>query len=368
MKVPSARRALTLGFGAVLAAGALALSATAQDLKMGSKAPALSVEEWMKGGEVKAFQAGEIYVVEFWATWCPPCLRSIPHLTEVQKQYKDSKVTVIGVASSERPKTVEAQRQGLVKFIEGKGDTMNYTIGFDSDRSMGESWMRAAGQDGIPTCFIVDKTGTLAWIGSPFVMDEPLAQIVKGTWDLKAEIAKAEAEAALQEKLQPILMKANGLSQEGKWDEVLPLLDEAAALGAAAEKQVAGWKFYAHVQLKQFDAAYAYAEKAAKGVFKDDYQGLNQLAWMMVDPENKALEQRNYDLALRLATRAAELVKGKSDEAMILDTLASAHFAKGEIAKAVEVQTRAVELMKGKDGSDEFEATLAKYKEALNKG
>ncbi|MBK8180599.1 MAG: hypothetical protein IPK67_17220 [Planctomycetes bacterium] len=256
-----------------------------------------------------------------------------------------------------------------MKFVEGKGDAMNYTIGFDSDRSMSESWMRAAEQNGIPTCFIVDKTGTVAWIGSPFVMDEPLEQIVSGKWNLEAEVAKAKAEAELQAKLEPILAKASGLSQEGKWAEVLPVLEEAIALGESAEKQVAPWKFYALLQTKAYDAAYAYVEKISKGVFKDEPAALNQLAWMLVDPDAPTkIEKPNYELALRLATRAAELSKGKADEASVLDTLAAVHFAKGDLAKAVEVQTRAVELMKGKEGVEDFEAKLTKYKEASVKG
>jgi len=356
--------------GALLVAASATLTASAQDLMIGSKAPALSIEEWMKGSSVESFAPGQIYVVEFWATWCPPCLKSIPHLTELQKEYAASNVTVIGVASSERPKTVEEKRAGLLKFIEGKGDAMAYTIGFDPDRSMSETWMKPAKQNGIPTSFIVDKTGTIAWIGSPFVMDEPLKQIVDGKWDIKAEAAKAKAEAELQAKMEPLMNKANQGMQESKWDEVIAALDEISALGASAEKQVVAWKFYVMLQQKNFDGAYAHAEKASKGVFLSDASGLNQLAWMMVDPQlAEILEKKNYELAQKLATRACELSKGKSDEAPMLDTLAAVHFAKGEHAKAVEVQTRAVDLMKGKQGLEEFEAKLETYKKAVeNKG
>ena len=69
-------------------------------LKVGSAAPKLSVEKWMKGDQVKGLEAGKVYMVEFWATWCPPCLDSIPHLTELQKSHKE--LVVIGMASSEK--------------------------------------------------------------------------------------------------------------------------------------------------------------------------------------------------------------------------------------------------------------------------
>ena len=54
--------------------------------------------------------------------------------------------------------------------------------------------MRAAGQSGIPTAFIVGKTGQVEWIGHPMTMDEPLAQVVAGDWDRAA--AKAEFDKA----------------------------------------------------------------------------------------------------------------------------------------------------------------------------
>src|SRR5215470_10631086 len=90
---------------AVLAGWAVTASA-AEQLGVGDAAPKLEVKEFVKGEPVKQFDKGKIYVVEFWATWCPPCRESIPHLTGLQKKHKD--VVFIGVSVSERdPKGVK---------------------------------------------------------------------------------------------------------------------------------------------------------------------------------------------------------------------------------------------------------------------
>ena len=65
-------------------------------LKVGDPAPALKATKWLQGTEVKSFEKGKIYIVEFWATWCGPCIVMMPHMSEMQEEYKDKSVTFIG--------------------------------------------------------------------------------------------------------------------------------------------------------------------------------------------------------------------------------------------------------------------------------
>jgi thiol-disulfide isomerase/thioredoxin len=144
-------------------------------LKAGDAAPALSIEQWLKGSPVSAFESGKVYVVEFWATWCPPCVASIPHLTEIQAKHPE--IVVIGVAGSERRPAdgqPDTRVEKLNAFIAQRGEGMTYRVAYDEDRSMPKSWMEPAGQGGIPCTFIVGRDGKIAWIGHPVAMDKHL--------------------------------------------------------------------------------------------------------------------------------------------------------------------------------------------------
>lgn len=148
-------------------------------LKAGDAAPALSIEQWLKGSPVTGFDPGKVYVVEFWATWCPPCVANIPHLNDTQAKHPE--IVVIGVAGSERRPSdgqPDTRVEKLNEFMAKRGDGMNYRVGYDDDRSMPKAWMEPAGQNGIPCVFIVGGDGRIAWIGHPVAMDKYLEQAI----------------------------------------------------------------------------------------------------------------------------------------------------------------------------------------------
>lgn len=80
-------------------------------------APPVCVSAFIKGEPITAFQKGQVYVIDFWATWCGPCKEGIPHLTELQKKYGD-KVRILGVSVWEpREKDIEpfVKEWGLIR-------------------------------------------------------------------------------------------------------------------------------------------------------------------------------------------------------------------------------------------------------------
>src|SRR5690606_26449679 len=128
---------------------------------VGDKAPALDIEHWVIGDKVAEFEEGKVYIVEFWATWCPPCRASMPHLTELQQKYKDYGLTIIGVSDESLDVINEFLEKDHPQLNKPWREVVQYRLTTDPDGSVYKDYFYAAGQQGIPTSFIVGKTGEI---------------------------------------------------------------------------------------------------------------------------------------------------------------------------------------------------------------
>jgi len=222
---------------ALALAASLAPAFASEAIGPGSAAPKLEIKTWLKGQPFTSFEKGKIYVVEFWATWCGPCLQSIPHLTELAKANKD--VTFLGVGIWE-----EQVGDNLKDFVAKMGDKMDYNVAYSGNQDgMAVSWMKAAGQNGIPASFIV-KDGVIQWIGHPMGMDEPLAQIKSGKFDLAAFKAEYDKQAEIERKQMALMEELDAIVKmfdSGKRAEAKTKLDSLVKANpeiAPYEKQI----------------------------------------------------------------------------------------------------------------------------------
>ncbi|ESZ21332.1 alkyl hydroperoxide reductase [Mesorhizobium sp. L2C084A000] len=163
-------------------------------LRMGSPAPSIKVEDWLRGEPLADFQPGKVYIVEFWATWCELCAAEMLELMRLEEKYKDSGLDVVGIAADEDAPTAVEARTKLDTWLAEKCPDLNHRIAFDYTGEMKKLWREPGFCVGIPTSFVVDRDGCIAFIGHPSQLGEVLPKVFNGSWRTSNKAKAADQE------------------------------------------------------------------------------------------------------------------------------------------------------------------------------
>lgn len=121
---------------------------------VGDKAPALIVGDWVSQTQPGFTDlTGRVCIVEFWATWCGPCVKNIPHMNELTRKYAPQGVYVLGLSADKNASMVR-------DFV--KSRDIEYMIAIDKGTS------NAFAVTGYPTLFVTDAKGLIVWKGYPW--------------------------------------------------------------------------------------------------------------------------------------------------------------------------------------------------------
>lgn len=207
-------------------------------LRMGSPAPSIKVEDWLRGEPLADFQPGIVYIVEFWATWCELSAAEMLELMQLQEKYKDSGLEVVGIAADgDAPTAVEA-RTKLDAWLAEKCPDLNYRIAFDYTGEMKKLWREPSFCVGIATSFVVDRGGCIAFIGHPSQLGEVLPKVLNGSWRTsntakvadQERIATSEPLARGQALKKPIDDRFWAAVKLEDWKTALWAIEEGIAL------------------------------------------------------------------------------------------------------------------------------------------
>ncbi|MDQ7001111.1 MAG: TlpA disulfide reductase family protein [Ghiorsea sp.] len=98
--------------------------------------------------KLQGLPEGKVVLLNFWATWCPPCRKEVPSMVKIYNQLKDKGFEIVAVS-------VDKSRDDVVKFVQEQN--MNFTVLHDVNSSTAQEW----GVFRYPETFIIDRNGKI---------------------------------------------------------------------------------------------------------------------------------------------------------------------------------------------------------------
>lgn len=115
--------------------------------RIGSSAPDFTVQDSDHKVTLSQFR-GQVVVLNFWATWCPPCIEETPALIKMQRRMKDKGVVVLAVS-------IDVDENAYHKFLKDYG--VNMVTVRDEDQKAATLY----GTHGWPETYIIDRNGII---------------------------------------------------------------------------------------------------------------------------------------------------------------------------------------------------------------
>lgn len=349
-------------------------------LNIGDTAPPLIVQKWIKGNPIPQFEKGQVYILEFWATWCKPCIAAMPHLSELASTYKD-KLTVIAVNVYEDENVSVQQVQD---FVNQMGNRMNYHVIMDDNNQMVDNWIYNFDEKyhGIPRSFVIDGDGKVAWIGRPSDLNTVIKQVIDNEWDLEEARLKRNEKRYLDSLTSETSYLFTSIRYNSQNQTHEKIYDTPESILMLAEKIITEepileytyfviWNtFSALIQTDQ-TKAYEYAKKvvaipsyitrfspysAVISVIRNSVDTLD------IQPEMFLVGAEAYEKEID-ETIYPEIVNIPKDYANV----ANWYWLGKDTAKAIDAQQKAIDALKNRSGFSEselmkLENTLKKYK------
>ena len=319
----------------------------------GSRLPFPNFATWVQGEPATAWAPGTVYVFEFFSTTCSHCKEFAETVEGYAREYGAKGMRFVAITDEQAPKV-----QAWLDSPEKKGH-VPYSVVSDPDRSAVMQMQNGTFRNFNPRFFIV-KDGVVQWFGHPKEAAEPLAKLAAGTWDpasVRAAIDLDGVAALAKNYLDNI---ARECEKTDDWKPMLTAIDSVIAAIPERAGQYEAQRFVVMIGLCDMGTAGDdYGREVAKR-HPEEMATIRSLSRAIL--QSPYVKNRNLDLGMEFALAADALAKGL--DARVADTVALAHFSKGDRAKAIEHEERAVRLEKDPRQREVYEKALAKFRTA----
>ena len=313
-------------------------------LSVGDRAPFPQLGTDVKlisGPQVTSFKQGQTYVIEFWATWCPPCRKSIPHINRLYKTYKSQGLHVWGI-SDETPDIVSP-------FVARKGAGMSYSVISDTSGGFDKAYMKAAGMKGIPAAFVVGPSGRVVFIGHP--MEPGFARAIKNC-------TSGKYDPVLEAQAKPIVANLDKAMKARDWRMAHRQIDRLMEMDSwvFSDDIFTKYKIYLNEQ-EDPKAANDYMILQITETYSGKPDVLQDVVYNLItDPELAKADPQLKDQALAALGQSLG-----EDNPQYLSILALKSHKEGDLAQAINFQYEAYMAASG-DQRDEMRAILDAWK------
>jgi len=186
---------------------------------------------------------GKLVLVDFWATWCGPCMAEAGHMVETNKKYHDQGLQIIGISLDEN-------RSALENVVKQKG--FEWPQFFDGQGWHGK-FAQAWGVNSIPRTFLIDPSGKVVWTGHPGNMDAPLEKAFKNTPPTLVDPAVAEQASAVLAQVEQSIAAGDGAGAIKQFAALPPDARKSGEIDARAKKDEEQLKTAADAMLAEVD-------------------------------------------------------------------------------------------------------------------
>ncbi len=129
-----------------------------QTVKAGDKAPEIHITDWIENVPEDKGMTGKYIVLEFWATWCGPCIAAVPHMNELQKEFNSPDLYYLSISDEPVEKI-----QRTLKRVDFKSIVVTDKTG-QTQKNYGD---KEEGLKVIPLTVLIDNKGIVKWVGLP---------------------------------------------------------------------------------------------------------------------------------------------------------------------------------------------------------